>query len=116
MPEQPTSTVAAPAAYYIAKSNICVDNKGESVGNGIFSGRKLGAGERVAVFKRPLVGSLDNERLLDTCANCYMWTDGSSTGTRLYVPEGAKVQKCAGCSRFRYCSKVSEVNLNSHRT
>jgi hypothetical protein len=106
MTEQAVASVASPAPYYISKSNVCVNSKGESVGNGVFAGRRFGAGEEVVSFKRPLVSSLDTERLLDTCANCYVWAEGSSTGTRLYVPEGTEVQKCASCQRFRYCSKV----------
>jgi len=101
-----TSSVTGPAPYYISKSNICVNSRGESDGNGVFASRRFGAGEEIASFKRPLVGSLETERLLDTCANCYVWTEGSSTGTRLYVPEGVKVERCAACARFRYCSKV----------
>ncbi|CAE7202965.1 hypothetical protein P3342_010975 [Pyrenophora teres f. teres] len=108
MPDDQTSSVTAPAPYHISKSNICVDSKGESNGNGVFASRRFGAGEEVASFKRPLVGSLETERLLDTCANCYVWTEGSSTGTRLYVPEGVKVDKCAACARFRYCSKACQ--------
>jgi SET and MYND domain-containing protein len=110
MTEQPKSSVTTPAPYYIAKSNVCVNSKGESIGNGVFAGRKFGAGEQIATFKRPLVGSLETERLLDTCANCYVWAEGSSTGTRLYVPEGTEVQKCAACQRFRYCSKVRKAH------
>ncbi|KAH9878933.1 hypothetical protein J1614_002368 [Plenodomus biglobosus] len=99
------STVSSPAAYYIAKSNVCVNSRGESVGHGLFAGRKFGSGEQLALFKRPLVASLDTVRLLDTCANCFVWTEAASAGTRLYVPEDTKVSKCAGCQRFRYCSK-----------
>lgn len=109
MSTEPASSVAAPAPYYISKSNVCVNSKGESIGNGVFANQRFGAGEEIANFKRPLVGSLETERLLDTCANCYLWTEGSSTGTRLYVPEGAKVNKCAACQIFRYCSKVRRV-------
>ena len=99
----PTSTNASSPPFYISKS---VNGKGESIGKGVFASRSFGAGEEVAALRRPLVGSLDSQYLQDTCANCYVWTEGASTGTRLYVPEGAKVQKCAGCQRFRYCSKV----------
>jgi hypothetical protein len=99
MAGEPESSVAAPAPYYISKSAICT-------GNGVFANRRFGAGEEIASLERPLVGSLETERLVDTCANCYLWTEGSSTGTRLYVPEGAKVNKCAACQRFYYCSKV----------
>ena len=106
MTDSLVATVALPAPYYIAKSNLCLNEKGESVGNGFFANLDFNAGEQVTSLKRALIGSLDAERLLDTCANCYVWTDGSSTGTRLYVPLGTKVQKCAGCQRFRYCSKV----------
>jgi hypothetical protein len=109
MTDQAVTTVASPAPYYITKSNVCVNSKGESVGNGLFAGRRFGAGEEIASFNRPLVGSLESERLLDTCANCYVWAEGSSTGTRLYVPEGTEVQKCAACQRFRYCSKASGI-------
>ena len=110
MSTEPASSVAAPAPYYISKSNVCVNSKGESIGNGVFANQRFGAGEEIANFKRPLVGSLETERLLDTCANCYLWTEGSSTGTRLYVPEGAKVNKCAACQRFQYCSKVCQAD------
>jgi SET and MYND domain-containing protein len=106
MTEQSESAVASAAPYYIAKSNVCVNSKSESIGDGVFASRRFGAGEQIAAFNRPLVGSLETERLLDTCANCYVWAEGSSTGTRLYVPEGIEVQKCAACQRFRYCSKV----------
>ncbi|KAI4708948.1 hypothetical protein J4E89_006350 [Alternaria sp. Ai002NY15] len=108
MPGEPGSSVAAPAPYYISKSAICTNSKGESIGNGLFANRRFGSGEEIASFTRPLVASLETERLLDTCANCYLWTEGSSTGTRLYVPEGAKVNKCAACQIFRYCSKACQ--------
>ncbi|CAN9460434.1 unnamed protein product [Alternaria alternata] len=87
MSTEPASSVAAPAPYYISKSNVCVNSKGESIGNGVFANQRFGAGEEIANFKRPLVGSLETERLLDTCANCYLWTEGSSTGTRLHLPK-----------------------------
>lgn len=109
MSDELKASVATPAPYYVAKSNVCVNSKGESVGNGLFANQRFGAGEEIARFKRPLVGSLETERLLDTCANCYLWTEGASAGTRLYVPEGAEVSKCAACQRFRYCSKVSVI-------
>ncbi|KAF1940270.1 SET domain-containing protein [Clathrospora elynae] len=106
MSDQPALSVAPPVPFHIAKSNICTDQSG-GTGSGLFAGRRFGAGEQIAVFKRPLVGSLETERISDTCANCYVWTEGSS-GTRLYVPEGTEVQKCAGCHRFRYCSKACQ--------
>lgn len=97
------TTNTSVGSFYIAKST---NAKGDSIGNGFFAGRTFGAGEEITSLRRPLVGSLDAQYLEDTCANCYVWTEGVSTGTRLYVPEGTKVQKCAGCQRFRYCSKV----------
>ncbi|RAR00061.1 SET domain-containing protein [Stemphylium lycopersici] len=90
MSDEQKTSVATPAPYYISKSNVCVNSKGESVGRGVFTNKRFGAGEEVARFQRPLVGSLETERLLDTCANCYLWTEGASAGTRLYVPEGAE--------------------------
>ncbi|KAI8940426.1 hypothetical protein NX059_004114 [Plenodomus lindquistii] len=108
MSSHAVSSVSSPVAYRIAKSDVCMNSRGESIGYGLFAGRKFGAGEQVAAFKRPLVASLDNVRLLDTCANCFLWTEGASAGTRLYVPEDAKVSKCAGCQRFRYCSKACQ--------
>ncbi|KAF1842697.1 SET domain-containing protein [Cucurbitaria berberidis CBS 394.84] len=108
MPEQALITTTTSPTLYIAKSNVCLNSKGESIGRGVFASGDFGAGEQLAAFQRPLVGSLDTERLLDTCANCYIWTEGSSTGTRLYVPEDTNVQKCAGCQRFRYCSKACQ--------
>lgn len=94
------------APFRPAKSQVCVNEKGESTGNGLFANVDFEPGQLIASIRRPIVGSLDTERLLDTCANCYVWTEGASTGTRTYVPEGVKVSKCAGCQRFRYCSKV----------
>jgi len=90
-----------------------VNVHGKSIGNGIFAGRDYAAGVEITSISRPLVGSLDSQYVLDTCANCYVWTEGSSTGTRLYVPVGTKVQKCAGCQRFRYCSKVRIMHPRS---
>lgn len=118
MSDEQKISVTTPAPHYISKSNVCVNSKGESVGRGVFANRRFGAGEEIARFQRPLVGSLETERLLDTCANCYLWTEGASAGTRLYVPEGAEVSKCAACQRFRYCSKVSIAAPYSsrHRT
>jgi hypothetical protein len=101
------SDVASPP-FYISRS---VNSKAENIGNGFFAGRKFGPGEEITTLRRPLVGSLDTQYLHDTCANCYVWTEGASTGTRLYVPEGISVQKCAGCQRFRYCSKVQAESL-----
>ncbi|CAO2656624.1 Nn.00g054270.m01.CDS01 [Neocucurbitaria sp. VM-36] len=107
MSEQALATTSS-QTFYLAKSSVCLNRKGESIGRGVFANQDFGAGEQVASFQRPLAGSLDAERLHDTCANCYIWTEGSSTGTRLYVPEGTNVQKCAGCQRFRYCSKACQ--------
>ncbi|EAT77401.1 hypothetical protein SNOG_15176 [Parastagonospora nodorum SN15] len=87
-----TSTSSPP--FYISQST---NSKGVSIGNGLFAGREFGAGEQITAIDRPLLGSLDTQYLHDTCANCYVWTEGASSGTRLY---------CAGCQRFRYCSKV----------
>jgi hypothetical protein len=99
-----TTTGASPPPFYIGKS---VNSKGESIGNGLFVGRTYRAGEEITVLKRPLLGSLDTQYLHDTCANCYVWTEGAATSTRLYVSAATKVQTCAGCQRFRYCSKVT---------
>ncbi|KAF2106672.1 hypothetical protein BDV96DRAFT_654462 [Lophiotrema nucula] len=101
MSEEPERAIASPASFYHARSKECI-------GNGTFASRSYGAGEQITALKRPLVGSLDTGRLRDTCANCYVWTEGSSIGSRLYVKEGTKVQVCAGCKRFRYCSLVCQ--------
>ena len=93
--------------FYLAKSKVCINAAGECVGDGVFAGDNYRTGECVVALRRPLVASLDTERLRDTCANCYAWTEGSSIGSRLYVKEGTKVQACAECKRFRYCSKVT---------
>lgn len=103
MTEGKTGTETSASPFYLAKST---DPAGKSIGNGIFAGLDYGAGEQIAALVRPLLASLDTERLQDTCANCYIWTEGTSTGSRLYVKEGTKVSLCAGCKRFRYCSKV----------
>ncbi|KAJ4296189.1 hypothetical protein N0V90_006233 [Kalmusia sp. IMI 367209] len=89
---------------YIGNSTI----GGQTAGRGFFSGRDIKNGESIATLKRPLMTSLEAERLKDTCANCYVWTEGSSIGSRLYVKEGTTVQTCAGCKRFRYCSRVCQ--------
>lgn len=101
------------APFRPAKSQVCINSRGESTGNGLFANVDFEPGQLVASIRRPIVGSLDTERLLDTCANCYLWTEGASAGTRTYVPEGAKVSKCAGCQRFRYCSKVCLYGSNA---
>ncbi|KAF2133003.1 SET domain-containing protein [Dothidotthia symphoricarpi CBS 119687] len=90
---------------YIAKSEVCLNEQGERVGDGLFAGVDFGPGEQVTAVKRPILASLDTERLSDTCANCFVWTEGSSMGARLYVPEGTRVHACAGCRMVRYCSK-----------
>jgi hypothetical protein len=92
------------ALYYLARSKTCI-------GDGIFAGIDFESGESIATLKRPLLASLESERLKDTCANCFLWTEGASIGSRLYVKEGITVQTCAGCKRFRYCSRVSLVTL-----
>jgi hypothetical protein len=109
MAESPKYPGAKASPFYLARSQICVDAAGECIGDGVFAGCDFGAGEHLVAMHRPLVASLDTERLNDTCANCYTWTEGSSIGSRLYVREGTKVQACAGCKRFRYCSKVQSV-------
>jgi hypothetical protein len=88
--------------YYIKDSVI----GGQTAGKGFFSNKDFKAGEAIITIPRPLMASLESERLKDTCANCYIWTEGSSIGSRLYVKQGITVQMCAGCKRFRYCSKV----------
>ncbi|KAF1959201.1 SET domain-containing protein [Byssothecium circinans] len=99
---------AKTAPFYIAQSKICVNAAGQCIGDGLFSGHDFKAGEFMGARKRPMIASLETERLRDTCANCYIWTEGSSLGSRLYVKEGTKVQACAGCKRFRYCSKACQ--------
>jgi hypothetical protein len=88
--------------YYVKDSTI----GGQAAGKGFFSNKALKSGESIVMVPRPTMASLESERLKDTCANCYDWTEGSSIGSRLYVKEGTTVQMCAGCKRFRYCSKV----------
>ena len=88
--------------YYISDSTI----GGQAAGKGFFSSRDISAGEPIVTVQHPLMLSLESERLRDTCANCYVWTEGASLGSRLYVKEGTSVSACAGCRRFRYCSKV----------
>lgn len=95
------------APCYIARSKVCINASGQSVGNGVFTGSDLKGGESIKSLKRPLLASLESERLKDTCANCNLWTEGSTTGSRLYVKKGTTVQTCAGCKRFQYCSKAS---------
>lgn len=94
---------SSPRHIYISKS---ADSNGNSIGNGVFASRNFDGGEELVGLRRPIVGSLDSQYLEDTCANCYVWAEGAKTGTRLYVPEDTKVQKCAACKRFAYCSKV----------
>jgi hypothetical protein len=61
------------APFRIAKSPVCVNDKGESIGEGIFANLDFGAGEQIAAIHRPILGSLDTERLLDTCANWFRY-------------------------------------------
>ena len=89
-------------SYYISDSII----GGNAAGKGFFSSKNVESGESIVTIPRPLMASLESERLRDTCANCYVWTEGSSIGSRLYVKKGTSVSVCAGCKRFRYCSKV----------
>jgi len=95
---------AAAEAYYISDSKI--SGTGPSGQRGLFARRALGPGESLGVFRRALVTSLEARRLVDTCANCFVWTEGAATGTRLYVSGATRVSKCGGCQRVRYCSKV----------
>ncbi|KAJ4383016.1 hypothetical protein N0V86_002243 [Didymella sp. IMI 355093] len=106
--EEEEGWASSSAPFRPAKSPVCASEKGESTGNGLFANVDFEPGQSVASIRRPIVGSLDTERLLDTCANCFVWTEGASTGTRTYVPEDVKVSKCAGCQRFRYCSKACQ--------
>jgi hypothetical protein len=100
MTQEPGTPTTKSSLYYLARSKTCI-------GDGIFAADDLQAGQPLAVLERPLLASLESERLKDTCANCFVWTEGSAIGSRLYVKEGTSVQACAGCRRFRYCSKVS---------
>jgi SET and MYND domain-containing protein len=102
-----TSTLS----FYTAKSRICIDDNGNP-GRGVFAGNDYAAGEEIGAKRRPTIASLDTERLGDTCANCFVWTEGTGSGggsgSRLYVKEGVKVSACTGCKRFRYCSKACQ--------
>lgn len=88
--------------YYIADSTI----GGQPAGKGFFSSKEVSSGEPIVTIRRPLMASLESDRLKDTCANCCVWTEGSAVGSRLYVNKATDVSVCAGCRRFRYCSKV----------
>lgn len=109
--EEEAGWASSSAPFRPAKSPVCTNENGESTGNGLFANLDFEPGQLVASIRRPIGGALDTERLLDTCANCFVWTESASTGTRTYVPEGVKVSKCAGCQRFRYCSKVRRSQL-----
>lgn len=99
-------TETTSTSCYIAKSNICVDTTGRVIGDGVFAGSNFASGECIKSLERPLLASLETERLKDTCANCYVWAEGSSTGSRLYVKAETKLQTCGRCKKFRYCGKV----------
>ncbi|KAJ4992084.1 MYND finger [Stagonosporopsis vannaccii] len=73
------------APFRPARSQVCLNKNGESVGNGLFANVDFEPGQLLASIRRPIVGSLDSERLHDTCANCYTWTEGASTGVRTYA-------------------------------
>lgn len=99
---------------YIARSEVCVDEAGECIGKGLFSRALHSAGKSILTLPRPLIGSLNTERLRDTCANCFTWTQGPH-GSRLYMKD-VEVFVCAGCKRFRYCSKVSMISIRLQRS
>ncbi|KAF2733244.1 hypothetical protein EJ04DRAFT_275844 [Polyplosphaeria fusca] len=105
MPEGTRSGDLKENSFYIGRSEICVNASGERIGNGLFASHNYDSAQLIASLTRPLVASLSRERLRDTCANCFVWTEYLSVGSSLYVPEGTKVQACAGCKAYRYCSK-----------
>lgn len=86
---------------YIASSSVA--------GNGLFAGRDFVAGEAVFSTSRPLVAALDNKRLSDTCANCFVWTAKSDIGDLGSDKGRDGVKACLGCRTLSYCSKVRDV-------
>ena len=98
--------IAQHSDCYVARSNLCNNAASESTGSGLFAAKSCAAHASITQVRRPLVAALDPERTLDTCANCFIWTAGAATGSRLYVPPETRVKRCQGCLQVAYCSQV----------
>lgn len=76
-------------------------------GRGLFATRTISPGEPLLSLDRPLVTALDVERIPDTCAWCFAWTE-------LPVLSGAGVNQativnwCTGCKKVKYCSRTCQ--------
>ncbi|KAF2750933.1 SET domain-containing protein [Sporormia fimetaria CBS 119925] len=103
-PEMAAKEETNKSPYYIAVSPICVTSKFSTPGNGLFASRAFQPGSLIFSSPRPLVAALDPDRLLDTCANCFLWTIEASS----YGIENASVSACMGCKTFRYCKKACQ--------
>lgn len=74
-------------------------------GKGIFATKSFAPGDVVLELERPLVATLDKERVEDTCGWCFNWINLSLTAPTA-IPAHRKVKWCSGCNKIKYCSKV----------
>lgn len=105
----------------VTMSNISVH--GSPIGGkGLFTTKSMKPGDAVLELSQPLAGAVYINHLLDTCAECFVWTEDatrpSSTNDaadpvaltvagEMAVEGKNAVRACTGCKVLRYCSKVS---------
>lgn len=76
-------------------------------GRGLFAIRDVTAGNALLSLDRPLITALDGERIQDTCAWCFAWTELpvlSGAG----VNQATTVNACSGCKKVKYCSRACQ--------
>lgn len=76
-------------------------------GRGLFATEAIAPGEALLCLDRPLVTTLDAERIHDTCAWCFAWTELpvlSGAG----VNQATTVNWCTGCKKVKYCSRACQ--------
>ena len=77
-----------------------------SQGTGLFTSKRIEAGELVFKVERPLITVLDSARLRSCCEWCL--TSGHEGECLDDADVGVRLRACTGCRVVRYCSKVGQ--------
>jgi len=100
----------------MAANGFAVIKNSPVSGRGLFATKDLQAGELIFSIERPLVCVLDGTHLDDTCANCFVSSQGPPIGRTVRDVDDVQLKACARCKQMKFCGKVNTTENHWHFT